>query len=407
MEKASTTSQGRLKILVSDYGGYPYPIQLSRWLARQGHQVLHIYNDKEPPRGILARDEKDPASLEIQGINIYGEFGKEDFLKRRNFEVRFGKALAQKATSFQPDVIISANAPVETQFFLVMTARKHRTRFIYWIQDLRGLAAFGILHRKIPGIGFIIGLYYLWLERLQMYWSDQIILITEAFQPFVSKWVRDERLIHVIPNWAPLEELPIVSEKNSWAEEHKLEHTFNILFAGVLGMKHNPDLLLKLALHFQDNEDIRIVVVSRGPGTDWLLTQKQSYSLNNLVLIDFQPFELMPQIIASSNILISILEPEAGIYSVPSKVQTYLCGKKPLLLSVPADNLIARIVKEVNAGIIVPPNDINAFISAAEILVNDPELCQKYGRNARAYAEETFNIDKIGRKFDKIISSNI
>lgn len=404
MEKASIANQGNLKIFVSDYGGYPYPIQLSRWLARQGHQVLHVYNEKEPSRGILSRDEKDPADLVIQGINIHGDFGKEDFLKRRKFEVRFGKALAQKATSFQPDVIISANAPVETQFFLVMAARKHRTRFIYWIQDLRGLAAFGILRRKIPGIGFIIGLYYLWLERLQMYWSDQIVLITESFQPFVNKWVRDEEIIHVIPNWAPLEELPIISAKNSWAEEHSLGHTFNILFAGVLGMKHNPDLLLKLALHFQDNENIRIVVVSRGPGTDWLSKQKQSYSLDNLVLIDFQPFELMPQIIASADILLSILEPEAGIYSVPSKVQTYLCAKKPLLLSVPADNLIARIVKEINAGLIVPPNDIDALISAAEILVDAPELCKNFGQNARAYAEETFDIDKIGYKFDEIIS---
>jgi len=133
MEKTSTNDQGSLKIFVSDYGGYPYPIQLSRWLARQGHQVLHIYNEKEPPRGNLSRDEKDPANLEIQGISIHGDFGKEDFLKRRNFEVRFGKALAQKATSFHPDVIISANAPVETQFFLIRTARKHRTRFIYWL----------------------------------------------------------------------------------------------------------------------------------------------------------------------------------------------------------------------------------------------------------------------------------
>lgn len=404
MEKASTNDQGSLKIFVSDYGGYPYPIQLSRWLARQGHQVLHIYNEKEPPRGILSRDEKDPANLEIQGISIHGDFGKEDFLKRRNFEVRFGKVLAQKVTSFQPDVIISANAPVETQFFLIRTARRHRTRFIYWVQDLRGLAAFGILRRKIPGIGLLIGLYYLWLERLQMYLSDQIVLITDAFQPFVNKWVRDEGIIHVIPNWAPLEDLPIVSAKNSWAEEHRLGHTFNILFAGVLGMKHNPDLLLKLALHFRDNENIRIVVVSRGPGTDWLSKQKQSYSLDNLVLIDFQPFELMPQIIASADILFTILEPEAGIYSVPSKVQTYLCGKKPLLLSVPADNLIARIVNEVKAGLVVPPNDINALISAAERMVSNSELRQKFGKNARAYAEEYFDIEKIGPRFHDIIS---
>ena len=77
---------------------------------------------------------------------------------------------------------------------------------------------------------------------------------------------------------------------------------------------------------------------------------------------------------------------------------------QPLLLSVPADNLIARIVNEVEAGLIVPPNDINALISAAEIMVSDSELCQKFGENARSYAEEYFDIEKSGPRFHDIIS---
>jgi glycosyltransferase involved in cell wall biosynthesis len=115
----------------------------------------------------------------------------------------------------------------------------------------------------------------------------------------------------------------------------------------------------------------------------------------------------MPQIMASADILFTILEPEAGIYSVPSKVQTYLCGNKPLLLSVPEDNLIARIVNDVNAGLIVPPNDVDSIISSVELLKKDKELRDNYGKNGRKYAEEFFNIDKIGYKFQEIIDNEL
>lgn len=392
------------RIVVNDYGGYPYPIQLSRWLSLHGHQVLHIYNKAEPPRGIFSKKESDHPSLEILGIELHADFGKEDFLQRRRFERMYGKELSKISSQYQPDVIVSANSPVETQQILLREARKSSIPFIYWVQDLRGVAAFGILRKRIPVLGAVVGFYYVFLERLQMWWSDQIVLITEAFLPHVKPWVKDNEIIHVIPNWAPLGELPVVPKENPWSEEHQLAETFNFLFAGVLGMKHNPKLLLELATHFQKQDQVRVVVVSRGPGVEWLQKQKQAKHVDNLILIDFQPFERMPQILACGDVLVSILEPEAGEYSVPSKVQTYLCGKKPLLLSVPVNNLVAKIVKEEQAGLIVSPGEKDSFLSSAEKLFLNPELRQQMGKNARLYAENNFDIQQIGQVFDTIIS---
>ena len=44
-----------LRILVSDYSGHPFQVQLSRELARRGHEVIHSYSAGfQTPKGNLA-----------------------------------------------------------------------------------------------------------------------------------------------------------------------------------------------------------------------------------------------------------------------------------------------------------------------------------------------------------------
>ena len=107
--------------------------------------------------------------------------------------------------------------------------------------------------------------------------------------------------------------------------------------------------------------------------------------------------------LSSADVLLAVLEPEAGIFSVPSKILTYHCTRKPLLLSVPENNLSSKIVKKNKTGIAVDSNKDVEFINSAEILYNDDLMRENYGRNAREYAEKNFDIIEIRRKFEKIL----
>jgi colanic acid biosynthesis glycosyl transferase WcaI len=45
-----------MKLVVHDYCGHPFQVQLSRNLAMRGHDVTHIYFADDPgPKGALAR----------------------------------------------------------------------------------------------------------------------------------------------------------------------------------------------------------------------------------------------------------------------------------------------------------------------------------------------------------------
>ena len=96
-----------------------------------------------------------------------------------------------------------------------------------------------------------------------------------------------------------------------------------------------------------------MLVVSEGPGADWLA--EHASPDDALRLLPYQPYERLPEVLASADVLVAVLEPDAGAFSVPSKVLTYLCAGRPLLGALPADNLAARVVTQSGGGIVVPP----------------------------------------------------
>ena len=380
-------------------------MQLSRTLAKRGHLVLHLYSGSNPtPHGNLNKLHTDSEDFHCFPLYLSQPFAKYSFVKRRFQEVEYGKILSREVHKFKPEVIISANTPLEAQNILLKSQRDQGTKFIYWLQDLHGIAIKKILHNKYYMLGDIVGYYYKHLELSMLKRSDHVIAITEDFLPILNQAHIKQEKLHIINNWAPLEELPIQPKDNPWARQHDLHDKVCFIYTGTLGLKHNPEMLVKLAIHLQKRPDVKIVIISEGLGADFLRAKKDELGLDNLLLLGFQPFAALPQIHGAADILVAILEREAGIFSVPSKILSYHCAGRPLLLAVPADNLAARIVRENEAGVIVSPDDDQEFYAAAEKLLGDEELRRRCGRNARNYAEKVFDIDKITDKFERIIN---
>ena len=395
-----------MRLLIHDYPGHPFPIQLSKELACRGHQLFHLYAGYNvTPRGELSKKKSDPDQFSIQPIYIREPLTKYHFVKRWFQEREYGQLLVKEVQSFWPDIIISSQTPLDAQVQLQKVAQENDIRFIFWLQDVIGLASQRLLRKRLSVVGDLIGRYYIQLERKLLRNSDHIVLITNDFQPLMNQWGVEPTKTSVIPNWAPLESVPVHPKQNSWSQQYDLADKFCFMYTGTLGMKHNPDVLLQLALRYQDQDDVRVVVISEGPGADWLAEKKIEYKVENLILLPFQPFEQLPQVMAAADVLVALLEPDAGVFSVPSKVLTYLCAQRSLLLAVPLENLAAKIVVENQAGIVVPPDDVNAFLDGSERLLQNPALRDRFAHNARRYAEEHFDIQKIGDQFEEIITT--
>ncbi len=394
-----------MRIVIHDFGGYPYPIELSRALARRGHEVRHVYcaSLQTTPGGAFTRRDDDPESLEIAAVTLNKPLNKFSFVRRWLQENEYGRRATDAVLDFHPDVVLSANTPLDAQRTLQRACARRNVNFVFWVQDLLGIATDRILRKKIPVLGRFVGSYYLRLEETLLRNSDAVVLLTDDFIPVMEEWGVPGGRTHVIENWAPLADLPETDRNNRWAEEKGLQESLNFIYAGTLAMKHNPELLLQLAQRLRSHPEARLAVLSQGPGADWLKEKKREHGLDNLLIMGFEPFPRMPEVMGAADVLVAILEADAGIFSVPSKVLAYLCGGRPILLSIPTENLAARIVSTNEAGLVVPPEDVDGFVASAELLLQNPSLRQRLGSNARRYAESAFHIEAIADQFESIL----
>lgn len=392
------------RIVVHDFAGHPFQAQLSRELASRGHDVLHLQcASYTTGKGAVDRRPGDPSTVAFRSIELPAEFSKYSLSKRPLQEIAYGRAVAAAVRSFCPDVVLSSNSPLLSQRILLQVCKKSRIGFVFWQQDLYSLPIRSRLRERIPLLGPVAGWAFTRLESRLLCASDAVVSISEDFLPVLQRWGVDLSKVTVIRNWAPVDDLHQDAPSGDWARRHCLSDRRVLLYSGTIGVKHDVKLLLDLAKGLNREADTRVVVASEGIGADWLRNQGRAEGLNNLIVLPFQPYDDLREMFASAEILLVVLGQEAAQFSVPSKLLSYLCAGRPVLGSIPSDNLAARVISEAAGGFYVSPGDTDGFIERAKLLLRDEPLRERMGRSAFDYASRHFAIEDIGSRFETIL----
>lgn len=392
-----------MKILVFDYSGHPFQVQLSRELARRGHEVLHLFSASfQSPKGNLLRQADDPAGFAIAGLSTREAFKKYTFVKRRAQELEFGKLLAAAIIDHAPDVVISSNAPLDVQRLAASAARQCGARFVFWLQDIYSRAISQVITAKLPMLGSFVARYYEHLEFSILRQSDAVVAITQDFVPLLEAKGVAASKISVIENWAPLDDIAPVARDNEWAAVHMPHDGLRIVYSGTIGYKHNPRLLLALAQRFPA---AHVYVFSEGPVVNALAAQAREQGVRNFTVAPWVPFKDLPLMLSAADIFVALIEAEAGVYSVPSKVLTYLTIGRAILASVPRVNLAARLLESAGAGLVAEPGDDAGFLDAAQRIVADDACRHAMALAGRNHALTHFDITGIGDRFEQLIAA--
>ncbi len=389
-----------MHILLNDYGGYPFPIDLSQEWVRRGERVTHVYSSSSgSPQGRFPKD-----SDHFQSVDIRLSNAKANFVKRWRAESLYGREVSRLLREQHPDVVISANTPLEAQRQIIAACQKLGIRFVFWWQDVLSDAMDTILSRKFGPVGHVIGAYYSRIERRLLAGSDAIICIAPQFLERLKEW-HIERPCEVIGNWAPIESLPMLSKDNEFSRQYELHNKFVVLYSGTLGMKQNPQILLDAAKYLRHQEDVRLLVLSNGVGMAHLKRQKAQLGLENLILLPLQPFERLPEILATGDVHLVLLHADAGEFCVPSKVWSAYCAGRPALLVMPKFNYAAILTEEIQAGCVLSNHEEKDLPSKILQLKNNPDLRVRLGHNGRIHAERNYPIKRIADRFNAVIHS--
>lgn len=389
-----------MRLLVCDFSGHPFQVQLSRELARRGHDVVHAFcPDYRSGQGDLSSRTTDPHTFSLKPLPLGTSFEKSRYIRRAVHELRFGWALCRLLQQTRPDAFVSCNEPLLAKLFAGLWCRLRKQRWVFWLQDLYAVAMQRELEAKGRIPGRIVGEALIRLEAWLLASADDVVAISSAFTDWM--W---ERRVHqqratVIPNWAPLDELPYYDKNPGWFATVGLpDEVPVVLYSGTLGRKHNADTMVGIAQGIQDF-GAHVVVISEGQPAQHLAHRAEAMS--NLHVLPFRPWSEFPIVLASAAVLVVLLEPAAGLFSVPSKVLTYMCAGRAIVGAMPEDNLAAQVIASSGAGIVVPPDDGEAITKAVAELIAHPSDRHQCGRAARAYAESHFQIEPIADRWEQ------
>ncbi|MFL6062332.1 MAG: glycosyltransferase family 4 protein [Marmoricola sp.] len=391
-----------MRLLVHDFAGHPFQVELSRELARRGHQVTHSYS----PAWVSGKGrlESEPGeALVIEPVGPSEPIEKDRFGKRVVLEVRMGFELLAQVRRTKADVAMLSNAQIPTLVIFALGMMVLRKPWVLWHQDVYAVAVRSFAGEKLGrAFGLVAGVFTV-LERWVSRRAAAVVVIADSFLEVHREWGTGAKT-SVIPNWAPLDEIVPTERRNAWSHEQGLDDVQTLLYSGTLGLKHNPALLVALARAVTDaGRPVRLVVVNEGPAEPVLRSEAERLGVP-LTLLPFQPYERLSEVLGSGDVLMVLLEQSAGAFSVPSKTLSYLCAGRPIVGMMPAENLASQLVSGVE-GCVVPPLDSSVPAAAAWIasVLSDAEEQARLGKSSRALAEREFALEGCADRFEEIL----
>ena len=396
-------------VVVHDFSGHPFQVQLARHLATprdsapEGIRATHVYCPSFlTPRGNV--DDTGNSRFKSIGIALRRPFAKYSGPRRFLQELEYGWRLSRHIRRIDPDVIVSANTPLLAALIFHVAMKIGRRPVVFWQQDVYSEAMGLHLAARFGFVGRLAGRFFLRVEKWLVRSSERVVVISDAFLDTLGDWKVDLDVVDVIENWAPLDELPVRPRPNDWSERHGITDDQTVLlYAGTLGLKHEPSLLLDVARAFRDRPDVRVIVASEGVGAQALAADAESADC--LEQLPFQPYDELPDMLSTADVLMVLLEADAGGFSVPSKVLTYHCAGRAILGSMPLENLASTNIVNTGSGVVVGAGDADAFVAAAVALVDNKERRVAMGDAARSYAERVFDIESITERFETILAA--
>lgn len=392
-----------MRILLHDYSGHPFQVELSRELSRRGHEVTHSFCPGwQSGKGRL---EAEPGeTLAFDPVGPHDPIDKSNFVKRLWVELVVGWQLLRQVRRTRAEVAMLSNAQVPTLVVFAVGMALLRRPWVLWHQDVYAVAIRSFAGGGKLGRGFrVVAAAFTVAERWVSHRSSAIVAIADSLVDVHREWGTAEK-VTVIPNWAPVDEIVPVERKNDWAVEHQLDDAFTLLYSGTLGLKHNPALLVQLARGVIDaGTPVRLVVVNTGPATEVLAAEAERLEVP-LTLLPFQPYERLPEVLGTGDVLVVLLEQDAGAFSVPSKTLSYLCAGRPVLGLMPAENLAAALIEKVD-GLVLAPREESVAEAAAWVheLAGDHDRRDELGLAARSLAESEFALPGIADRFEAIL----
>lgn len=314
--------------------------------------------------------------------------------------VSFMLALFEKKV----DLILSPSPPLTIGLLNVIIAKFKGTKVIYNVQEIYpdllieegGLKSKGVIS------------FLKWIEKIVYNHSNAVTTIDRIFYETIVSRFKDRTKLHVIPNFVdtdiykPIDKSSLELNKELFPDTESIK----VMYAGNIGHAQDWEPLIALADELKEDA-VEFFVIGEGAMKDKLLQEKAERGLKKLHIIPYQPRELMPSLIAYSDLQFIFMASHTEGHGFPSKVYTIMACAKPLVVCSGENTPIINFLNDKDCAFLVTKKDVQFKVNSIANFIRSTPLSEldRMGKNGYVNIANNYSKEKVTGEYVNLVKS--
>lgn len=270
-------------------------------------------------------------------------------------------------------LLIVSNPPLTTLLPLFC-----KNSFSFFIFDIYPdtIAQMGIVSKKST-------FYKSWVRANRKVFkrAESIFTLTDRMARVINHYC-PEKEISVVPVWSHNEFFkPIPKETNPFLTKHNLHNRFIIIYSGNLGATHDAVIIPQIASRVK-SQKVLFLVIGEGDQKRRLVEEIKKLRITNLIMLPFQPVDMIPYSFASADIALVSLSSKASSLSIPSKTFNFMSAGLPLLCIAGEESELNNIVNKYKNGRSFRHEQVAEMAAFIDEVTENEDLISAYRRNS-------------------------
>ena len=380
-----------------------YTGEMAEWLSQQGHEICVVTAPPYYPEWKISKQYSSFLYRHevINSVRVWRcplwvpqrPSGLKRILHLVSFAVSsFPIMLSQ--VFWRPNIILVVEPPLFCAPTTLLTTWLCRAKSWLHVQDFEVDAAFELGILSSPWLRRLV----LKLERLLMNRFDRVSTISERMMLQLSNKGVDSNKQVLFPNWVDIDHIYPLEILSPYREELEIpKSNIVFLYSGNMGEKQGLEIIVESARLLSEHKNITFVMCGNGAAYTRLF--QLAKGLNNILWLPLQPLDKLNELLNMADVHLLPQKADAADLVLPSKLTGMLASGKPVLATAIDGTQISKVLE--SAGIVVPPENIDAFVKAMLDLAGDAERRQQLGKKARKYAVEHLGHKAVLARFEK------
>ena len=376
--------------------------ELAQEWVTDGHEVTVLTGMPNHPNGIVLDEYRGKiiADEKIADVNVLRSWlyatPNEGILRKTLSHLSFmiSTVMLSLPRLNKIDVIIVSSPTFLSAFAGLFMSKIRRVPFVFEVRDLwpAVFVDLGILSNV-----FLIRV----LESWEMFLYTQaalVITVTKSFRnKLIERGLPAEKIV-VVSNGAAVNRFNPGDKKDDLCCDLGFSGKFVVSYIGAHGISQGVATIMEAAITLKYRDDIVFMLVGDGAMKKDMVTIKNDYNLQNVVMLAAQSKERIPDLYRASDVCIVPLRDIPLFDSfVPSKMFEIMSCGIPIIGSVNGE---AREILELSgSAMIISPESVSALSGSILWMVENPQKRKMMGISGRTFVCEHYDRTTLAKKY--------